>query len=234
MEQARNGECSSSPTATNNLFPHTVTLVGGGNLGEGILHVGAQALEWKPYDLERPALCLRYEQIATHSTCKATAELPHPCIMCLVEDDGDLETITNDCASASCMGGSLEIRFVPADPSQLQQVYNAITECQKLHPDEPGKNGCAAATEFINNFNDDDAEDYDDMDNDGNDDSGDDFFGQVYNLSDEPRHQKPIVMSDEGLVVMQRLAAGMNVTGDGFDDAMLEYNMAKQQFDDAE
>ncbi|KAK7069720.1 Methylosome subunit pICln [Halocaridina rubra] len=106
-------------------------------LGEGTLYIAESRVAWAK-DGEEGGLSLDYPHIAIHAISRDPCNFSLPCIYLMIdiemeprqdtnEDDEDEEEEEHD-------SGMTEIRFAPADPMSLENMYKALNDCQVLHP----------------------------------------------------------------------------------------------------
>jgi len=114
--------------------PATKAYFGDQDLGEGTLYVGENNLSWRSSGGTNRSFHLNYPQISLHATCRDTNSFPHPCIYCLLDDSETPVVQTNE--NEDDNPDTQEVRFVPQNTNTLETIYNAICECQELHPDD--------------------------------------------------------------------------------------------------
>lgn len=86
---------------------------------EGILKIEDDFVKFGDLQLE-------YQKIVLHGISLDPEAFRFPCLYCQVED-GDAENM-------------IEIRFVPKNSSDLQSIFEALSKCAALHPDETSDN----------------------------------------------------------------------------------------------
>ncbi|XP_048588679.1 methylosome subunit pICln isoform X1 [Nematostella vectensis] len=94
-------------------------------LGNGVLYIAQERLSWS--NEQGQGFSLEYPSISVHAICRDTAKFPHQCIYCML--DSPLEGNDDD---EEAVG---EVRFVPANISALETMFNAMSDGQALHPD---------------------------------------------------------------------------------------------------
>lgn len=96
------------------------------DMGEGILVVREDALKWSSGNGGR-VISLNYPDIAIHAVSRDTAVFPYrPCVLllhCVPDVDSDADQ------------DSTQFRLALPDPEQLDELFSAISECQRLYPD---------------------------------------------------------------------------------------------------
>lgn len=102
------------------------------NIGPGKLYVAESRLSWvgnengKGFSLEYPA-------ISVHGVSKDTVNFPHECIYLMINCFIDEE---NDAGSDEEDDPFTEIHLVPHDKAALNPMFQAMSTCSALHPDE--------------------------------------------------------------------------------------------------
>ena len=90
-----------------------------GEHGFKSLTVGEDVVTWGD------SLHLQYSNIILHAVCTDVESFPEPCIYCQIEDGEEME----------------ELRFVPRQPEQVQDLFKELSRCASLHPDEEEEEG---------------------------------------------------------------------------------------------
>lgn len=189
---------------------NTTLYFGERNRGKGTLFVRESDLVWKAsHDID-DKLTLKYPSISLHAISRDTSNFPHECLYVLLESPQVISEEERDPEADVC-----EVRFVPDNENNIKAMYDAVTQCQELHPDA------------------DDMQDSDDGDAgyvDDDEPAPTDFDtllagGEFYTADNMPDE---IELSDEGRAVLQRLnivcttndtGANGNGHNDQFDDA---------------
>jgi len=109
-------------------------------LGKAALHVTQTRLSWVMESGQ--TFSLSYPSINMHSICRDTTNFPHACLFLMIEGDlrpkveavmkGEAPTAAKDEGNDAIS----EMRFVPEDSSQLQNLFDCMSDCQALHEDE--------------------------------------------------------------------------------------------------
>ncbi|RDD39782.1 Methylosome subunit pICln [Trichoplax sp. H2] len=94
--------------------------------GTGTLYIAASMLTWS--NNEGNGLNLEYPSISLHGVSKDLSVYPHPCIYCMLDlqlkdENGDEQSVG-------------ELILAPEEEASLEDIYNAIADCQALHPDD--------------------------------------------------------------------------------------------------
>jgi len=181
--------------------------------GYGTLYITENVLTWRGCEAESDTLTLEYPSISLHAISRDTSRFPHvECLYCLLEspveaneDEQDPQADVN------------EVRFVPQSPNNIKAMYDAVTQCQELHPDE------------------------EDADSDEDQDiAGMLQQGHFYTADSMP---ETIELSAEGEAVMQRLQQNMVINTTGEEEGALSNgggavngsaNGHSNQFEDAD
>lgn len=95
-----------------------------------------------------------YPSISLHAISRDTTNFPQPCIYCQIDTTDNEEEDT------------IELRICPQDVSQLGVLFNALSECQALHPGPEDQNeaemfsieNCEVDDDTGDDFEDDDFE----------------------------------------------------------------------------
>ncbi|XP_071949494.1 methylosome subunit pICln-like [Antedon mediterranea] len=100
------------------------------NKGNGTLYVTESSVLWM--NEANIGFHLEYPNISLHAVSRDVSTFPHECLYLMInttnlEPDDGLED-SEDSIS--------EIRFVPQDKDSLMTMFNALADCQSLHPDE--------------------------------------------------------------------------------------------------
>jgi len=106
-------------------------------LGKAALHVTRTRLSWIMESAQ--TFSLDYRSINMHSICRDTTNFPHECLYLMV--DGDLRSKVEaikkgESPSKQTEDGMSELRFVLSDSTQLQHLFDCMSDCQALHEDE--------------------------------------------------------------------------------------------------
>nr|AAI57254.1 LOC496644 protein [Xenopus tropicalis] len=126
------------------LQPGTEAVVGGKGLGPGTLYIAESRLSW--LNGSGLGFSLEYPSISLHAISRDTAAYPeeHLYVMVnsklggaekedkeapMVEQEEEEESEDDDDEPIT------EIRFVPAEKSDLGEMFSAMCDCQALHPD---------------------------------------------------------------------------------------------------
>jgi len=157
------------------------------NRGSGTLYITENYILWKGTG-ENDTLTLEYPSISLHAISRDTANFPHECLYLLLESP---ESVSED--ERDPEAEVTEVRLVPQNESSIKAMYDAVTECQELHPDP---------------------EDEDSADEEHPDISSMLMQGQFYTADNMP---DDIQLSEEGQAVLERL--NLNARDNGNEDA---------------
>uniref|UniRef100_A0A0N5AR31 Methylosome subunit pICln n=1 Tax=Syphacia muris TaxID=451379 RepID=A0A0N5AR31_9BILA len=122
--------------------------------GEGQLTVTESVVVWVSNETKQ-GFCLTYPSIILHAVSRDLTAFPEECIYILVDaakTDLHLAPASNEAhtSGAGMSEGSssdngedtdsdtsqIDLRFVPRDRNLLPEIYNQLSECQALNPDE--------------------------------------------------------------------------------------------------
>mmetsp|Transcript_161117 Transcript_161117/g.283955 ORF Transcript_161117/g.283955 Transcript_161117/m.283955 type:complete len:203 (+) Transcript_161117:116-724(+) len=95
--------------------------------GEGFLHLTNQRLVWLSTSNSSVGYAIDYPFIAVHAVSRDAAAWPEPCLYCQLR--------TEECDDEEEEPDIPELRFVPAEPAHLQNMFVAFSECSALNPD---------------------------------------------------------------------------------------------------
>ncbi|XP_039260760.2 methylosome subunit pICln-like [Styela clava] len=112
--------------------------------GSGTLYISEERLIWE--NQEHRGLSLGYKDIAIHAVSKDLQAFPEECLyvmfngeICEPVVNGNGQTEEYDCAdnefAADTSGTISEIRFIPVCKDNLKRMFDAMSDCQCLHPD---------------------------------------------------------------------------------------------------
>ncbi|XP_059468605.1 methylosome subunit pICln [Neocloeon triangulifer] len=110
---------------------NTCAFVNEKDMGPGTLYVAESILSWQN-DATGEGFTLEYPHISLHAVSRDVTNFPHECLYLML--DADIENPEQN-EDDDDEGGVTEVRFVPADKGVLQQLFEALKECQTLHPD---------------------------------------------------------------------------------------------------
>lgn len=88
--------------------------------GVGTLIIGTEVLCWSNEDTKK-GFTLEYPLIAIH----AISREPKPCVYLQITDKDNEEVLR-------------EINLIPADNSEVEEIFMALSKCSALHPDPSG------------------------------------------------------------------------------------------------
>lgn len=110
--------------------PKTRLYTGQDLQGEGVLHLTTRRLVWLNAQNPAASYAIDYPFVSLHAVSRDKASWPEPCLYCQLKteeadengDEEDEPTIP-------------ELRFVPAEPAHLQQVFTVFSEMSAMNPD---------------------------------------------------------------------------------------------------
>ncbi|KAI0238824.1 Methylosome subunit pICln [Lamellibrachia satsuma] len=110
-------------------------------LGDGTLYIAESRVSWVGNEGE--GFSLEYPAISLHAICRDLTAFPHECLYLMVDANIDLQEHRGDGDAGTSGDGDTdsvddtsEIHFVPQDKGALTTMYQAMSDCQALHPDE--------------------------------------------------------------------------------------------------
>jgi len=142
------------------------------NRGTGTLYISESSILWKGSG-ENDTLTLEYPSISLHAISRDTSNFPHECLYLLLESPESISEEERDPEAEVT-----EVRFVPQGENNIKAMYDAVTECQELHPDP------------------------EDVDSEEDDMSNILMQGQFYTADNMP---DDLQLSEEGQAVLERL-----------------------------
>lgn len=93
--------------------------------GEGVLHLTTKRLVW----LGGPGCAIDYPFITMHAVSRDKNAWPDPCLYCQLREEDDENEEAEEEISVP------ELRFVPAEPAHLQEMFQVFSEMSALNPD---------------------------------------------------------------------------------------------------
>merc|ERR1712029_150920 len=115
-------------------------------LGMGSLFISEARCSW--VGIQGQGFSLEYPHTALHAVSRDLTQFHQECLYLmidvrLVDETGTpMSTPTSSEAGSDSEneeesdGGMTEIRFVPDDKNKLDTMFNAMSDCQALHPDQ--------------------------------------------------------------------------------------------------
>ncbi|XP_074600836.1 chloride nucleotide-sensitive channel icln [Brevipalpus obovatus] len=134
--------------------------VGNDHLGNGDLYIGENEFSWIRSDGH--GISLDYPSISLHAISKDESSFVHPCLYLMVHNQSNGNGIENAETESQdedeSEDGIVEMRFVPEDPSVLEEMFKIVSTCQALHPDpadsmSDSENGDNLFANLCENFN---------------------------------------------------------------------------------
>lgn len=125
---------------------NVATFINRKQLGMGALYISEARVSW--VGIQGQGFSLEYPHIALHAVSRDLTQFHQECLYLmidvrLVDETGTpMSTPTSSDAGSDSEiedesdGGMTEIRFVPDDKNQLDTMFNVMSDCQALHPDE--------------------------------------------------------------------------------------------------
>ncbi|XP_048748215.1 methylosome subunit pICln-like [Ostrea edulis] len=120
----------------------TTAYVEGTNQGNGSLYITESLLTWRSSNGQ--GFSLQYPAISLHAVSRDLAAFSQECLYLMVDGKltGDTDTGHRSSGEEEVIGPfegdtpTTEIRFAPSDKGCLDAMFNAMSDCQTLHPDE--------------------------------------------------------------------------------------------------
>lgn len=163
-------------------------------IGSGTLYVNQDSLEWMPVD-KPEGLSILWKQISVHGI----APNPVKCIYFMLDHKLIWEGVYGDVTipNGNGMNGEesddeeesngdemTEMWLIPSDPNTVDTIYQAMTDCQALHPDSAESiSGSESELMDFESVGQDRDEGDDDDDDEGDDNVGGNM--QDLNINDE-------------------------------------------------
>ncbi|CAK8674776.1 methylosome subunit pICln-like isoform X2 [Clavelina lepadiformis] len=178
-------------------------------MGDGTLYITEIDVVWCTN--ENRGFKLQYGDIAVHAISTDSQAFPEECFYVMYNRNLLNEDESNDEDEPSVS----EVRFIPSDKDHLKAMFNAMSDCQCLHPDEEDDSDFSAPEDDVNY-------------------EGGAAGEGFYTGEEGIEHLTP-----QGLATMQRLEAmlgenGHGESGDGgFNGLHIAEDPEEGQFDDA-
>ncbi|XP_030838059.1 methylosome subunit pICln [Strongylocentrotus purpuratus] len=108
----------------------TIAFVEKQDLSKGTLYIAESHVAW--INPSGQGFNIPYRAITVHAISRDLSSFPHECLYLMIDsdvnnsDDGFEEEEGNEVR---------EIRLVPQDKTMLQSMFEAMSQCQALHPD---------------------------------------------------------------------------------------------------
>lgn len=123
-------------------FVHGPKEEGYTSLGSGTLYIAESRLSWVADGGQ--GFSLEYPSISLHAVSRDTTSFSHECLYLMVEGNlhGSDDATRNEDDDDNEDDDSIftEFRFVPPDKGTLEAMFQSMSECQALHPDEDDSN----------------------------------------------------------------------------------------------
>lgn len=136
---------------------NTTAYINEREIGKGTLYITESALCWVNYETQQ-GFSLEYPHISLHAIAKDEQTHIRQCLYIMIDakiDFPDVTLYTNgDRAPENCDEESdtpmSEMRFAPDNTINLEAMFQAMNQCQALHPD-PQENSSEEQTETDQN-----------------------------------------------------------------------------------
>jgi len=136
--------------------PATRLFVNSTPYGAGTLVLASSRISWRS-DAAGSQFSIEYKGVSIHAVSRDITKFPHQCLYLMVDGkvDDDVARCVPEAEEASPMDAEsdeddegddddddpvTEIRFVPSDMNQLDQMFAVMSDCQALHPDSDEDN----------------------------------------------------------------------------------------------
>jgi len=123
--------------------PNTSALVENKDLGTGTLYIAESRVSW--VSEEGQGFSLEYPAISLHAISRDVNAFPKECLYLMIDakldDPTEKDPSDNsnedddDDDDGEDVSPVTEIRFIPQDNSNLDAMYQTMSQCQTLHPD---------------------------------------------------------------------------------------------------
>lgn len=122
--------------------PNTTVYINDREVGKGTLYITESLLSWVNSDTQQ-GFSLEYPHISLHAISRDEQVHPRQCLYVMVDAKVDLPDVPVAPSSDSGSdnededGGApiTEMRFAPDDINNLDAMFQAMNQCQALHPD---------------------------------------------------------------------------------------------------
>ncbi|KAI4479019.1 hypothetical protein M0804_011481 [Polistes exclamans] len=119
--------------------PNTTVYVNSREVGKGTLYITESVLSWIDSETQQ-GFSLNYQHISVHAISQDQQIHPRQCLYIMVEDFSDVQlspSTENDSDNEDDEGDTptTEMSFVPDDSTNLEAMFEAMNQCQALHPD---------------------------------------------------------------------------------------------------
>jgi len=108
---------------------NTQLFVGQSLQGTGDLHLSNQRLVWLNSQDTSQGYAIDYPFVTVHAVCRDASSWPRPCLYCQLRTEEPEGSDEEDEVEIP------ELRFVPAEPNNLQKIFLAFSEMSALNPD---------------------------------------------------------------------------------------------------
>lgn len=121
--------------------PNTTVYINDREVGKGTLYITESWLSWVNSDTQQ-GFSLEYPHISVHAISRDEQVHPRQCLYIMVDAKVDLPDVPippSDSGSENededADTPMTEMRFVPDDTNNLEAMFQAMNQCQALHPD---------------------------------------------------------------------------------------------------
>ncbi|XP_043604713.1 methylosome subunit pICln isoform X2 [Bombus pyrosoma] len=140
---------------------NTTVYINDREVGKGTLYITESLLSWVNYDTQQ-GFSLEYPHISLHAISRDEQAHPRQCLYIMVDAKVDLPA--SDSGSDNEFEDAdtpiTEMRFAPDNTNNLETMFQAMNQCQALHPD-PQDSFSDAEEDIYEDAEEDDFEQYD-------------------------------------------------------------------------
>ena len=144
----------------------TTVYINDREVGKGTLYITESLLSWVNYDTQQ-GFSLEYPHISLHAISRDEQVHPRQCLYIMVDAKVDLPDVPLPLSSESGLENEdedadtpiTEMRFAPDNINNLEPMFQAMNQCQALHPD-PQDSFSDAEEDIYEDAEEDDFENY--------------------------------------------------------------------------
>jgi len=122
--------------------PNTTVYIDDREVGKGTLYITESLLSWVNAGTQR-GFSLEYPHISLHAVSRDQQVHPRQCLYIMVDAKVDLPDVQVNQNTENSSGDEdddsespmTEMRFAPDNTNNLESMFQAMSQCQALHPD---------------------------------------------------------------------------------------------------
>ncbi|XP_015594731.1 methylosome subunit pICln [Cephus cinctus] len=122
--------------------PDTTVFINDKKLGKGTLYITDSVLSWMDSETQE-GFSLEYPSISLHAISRDEQAHPRHCLYVMVDSKVDLpgsassldNSSEHDSEDSNSSASITEMRFAPDNTNNLDAMFQAMNQCQALHPD---------------------------------------------------------------------------------------------------